>query len=572
MRHRIAALGVLLVALFGATSVAVAVSRIEIDEGVYASLDERHRIRVSVYPEKGEGYYSLSTRMCGDAELATALQASNFGRELVAGLPIHVPWDLLRGEYRYLTLLKLFPSDRFEEGAWVHRPGKSALPTLRPELWQIAVWFTGDGETWQKIAADNGLESPDLSRHHVIRIDESLLVGLFRPDREGAGGRLSYARDDEGPYAVYELARGEALYSSVVLRFTGVLIDDDDGVRAMVEEISRRSGIADVRDIPVGFPVKIPLDLLATRYLPDNHPRAVVARVRAAEMAALEVPTRPTSLDGVHVLVDVGHGGADPGAKHNGVWESDYAYDVAMRVRRQLSRETGAEVHMLVKDEEHGYRVFDARRLARNQRETLQTTPPFSLSDKRRIRPGVNMRWYLANSIFGDLTGKRGVASEKVVFLSIHADALHRSVSGAMVYVPGARFRGGNHRVRGSIYRKYEEWSGRSVRFTRTQRLRDEKISKRLASAIVAGFHAEKLPVHDDRPIRDHVVRRSRRTRRTQRYVPAVIRGNAVPAKALVELVNLSNPADARLLADPDGRERMARAIVGGLRDFYGDE
>ena len=46
----------------------------------------------------------------------------------------------------------------------------------------------------------------------------------------------------------------------------------------------------------------------------------------------------------------------------------------------------------------------------------------------------------LANEIFAELTAKESVAPEKVVFLSLHADSLHRSMRGATVYVPGERY------------------------------------------------------------------------------------------------------------------------------------
>jgi hypothetical protein len=127
-----------------------------------------------------------------------------------------------------------------------------------------------------------------------------------------------------------------------------------------------------------------------------------------------------------------------------------------------------------------------------------------------------------------------------------------------MAYAPGARYRAGNHRVRGSVYRRHEEYDTRAISFTRKDRLRDEKISSKLGEAILEGFRQEELAVHDNRPLRTHIVRKLRRGRRPWRGVPAVIRGNAIPTKLLVELVN------------PAGRERMARALVYGLDAYYG--
>ncbi len=48
----------------------------------------------------------------------------------------------------------------------------------------------------------------------------------------------------------------------------------------------------------------------------------------------------------------------------------------------------------------------------------------------------VHLRWVLANHLFAafDRTGD----SRKTLFISFHADSLHPSARGTMVYVPGA--------------------------------------------------------------------------------------------------------------------------------------
>jgi N-acetylmuramoyl-L-alanine amidase len=102
---------------------------------------------------------------------------------------------------------------------------------------------------------------------------------------------------------------------------------------------------------------------------------------------------------------------------------------------------------------------------------------------------------------------------------------------------------------------------------SRAERLRDEAVSRRLAAALLDAYRAEGLPVHENRPVRDHVVRG--RGRKASAWVPAVLKGNDVPAKVLLETVNIGNPADAKILEDPAGRERIARAVVAGLIRFY---
>src|SRR5262249_59879374 len=53
-------------------------------------------------------------------------------------------------------------------------------------------------------------------------------------------------------------------------------------------------------------------------------------------------------------------------------------------------------------------------------------------------------------------------------------------------------------------------------------------------------------------------------------WVPAILRYNRIPARALVEVGNLNNAADRKLLATRAFRDRVARALVSAFVDFYG--
>jgi N-acetylmuramoyl-L-alanine amidase len=52
--------------------------------------------------------------------------------------------------------------------------------------------------------------------------------------------------------------------------------------------------------------------------------------------------------------------------------------------------------------------------------------------------------------------------------------------------------------------------------------------------------------------------------------VPAVIRHNIVPTKILVEIGNLMNSQDSKMIADYRFRERFAAAVVDALKEYYG--
>ena len=206
------------------------------------------------------------------------------------------------------------------------------------------------------------------------------------------------------------------------------------------------------------------------------------------------------------MILDAGHGGRDTGTLHGGVWESTYVYDVACRLRRILSERTRAEVLMTTRDAVLGWKVpeRDALRSARNQ--VLLTEPVYALQDPT---VGVNLRWYLANSLIRR-PGPDGtkVPPERTVFVSLHADSLHPSVRGAMVYVPGERYLRDRYGKTGPAYAGYREVKEQPVvSFNRKERVASEGASTALANAIVSALREAGLPVHPFSPVRTHVIR-----------------------------------------------------------------
>ena len=156
-------------------------------------------------------------------------------------------------------------------------------------------------------------------------------------------------------------------------------------------------------------------------------------------------------------------------------------------------------------------------------------------------------------------------SEDKTVFVSLHADSLHPSVRGLMVYIPGEKFLKGGFARMGPIYesrREVREASQASL--SRTERIKAEGVSRDLAERIVAAFRADNLPLHAFQPIRLNVIRGGRE------WVPAILRYNRIPARVLLEVCNLNNPEDRRLLVTPAYRDRVARALVSGLVAFYG--
>jgi N-acetylmuramoyl-L-alanine amidase len=523
-------------------------------------------IEIEVRAAKGDSYAAVARRVAGGLKATEAISAWNGDRPLEIDDWIRVPLALLSDDYRALVLVTLFPDDRREGEDWIHIARSGPLPTYDAGLWQVAEWFTGDGDSFAELMRANSLNSPELSSGQTIRVPGTLLHASFQGAIVSADGSLEYGADEKGPYAAYRLKRNEALYSAVVVRYTGRTKASD--VVTTAELIKERSGIRDLRDIPVGFKIKIPLDLLQPEFLPAGHPLRVEAEAARdeveAEMARLPVATSRQGLEGVVVILDPGHGGRDLGTMNNGIWEHDYVYDVTCRLKQRIETRTAAKVQLTLLDEKTGCSPSRTDKLKANHQGTVQTHPPFLAKENGEAKIGVNLRWYLANAYYRNAVAA-GTDPSKIVFMSIHADARHASLAGVMVYVPGAAYIGQTHGFKSKTYAKYSEVKQKQfVSFTKKQRVRSEAISRKFAAEIVDAFRAQDLPIQPYQPVRNRIIRGR------SIFVPAVLRGNVVPNKVLVEMVNISNHRDAALLASARDRERLAEALYQALLGYYG--
>jgi N-acetylmuramoyl-L-alanine amidase len=511
-------------------------------------------------------YESIAERVAATREQAAAIAAWNGGAMIEPGSWVGAPIALLSWDYRALLLRTLFPEDRYEGRDWIHVARSGALPIYDEGLWQVSEWFTGRGDAFDELMRENGLSSPELRSGQAIRIPARLLHPAFSAGERSDDGELRFGSDRQGPYAGYRLHAGEALYSAVVGRFTGRTSADD--VRTVAERLRKRSGIRDLTDIPVGYEIKIPLELLEPQFLPAAHPRrkeADAAREELAQaLASQPVGKVGGGLKGVVIILDPGHGGEDLGTINNGVWEHDYVYDVACRLKLKLESETSAEVHMTLEDKQTGCAPSNSDKLISNRQGTILTTPPF-LPKKGESKIGVNLRWYLANSIYRKVLAK-GIDKDRVIFISLHADSRHPSLSGVMVYVPGAQYRMRTYGSSSSEYKMYKEVQEKQhIKFSKSDRLRSEAVSRKYADAIVAGFSKAGLPVQPYQPVRNRIIRGK------SIYVPAVLRGNAIPTKVLVEMVNLKNREDAALMASAKERDLLADALYRSLLGHFNE-
>lgn len=622
------------VLLLAAAPAAAEVRKAALGGGIWAVLQNSTQLFAEAQAQSGEGLTAFAKRLTGRPETAPRIARANAGAtKLRPGLRYLVPFDLLKADLRAPALHALFPSDRAEATGWRHRSQGEALwhvalwftgrgenfPALRKEnrlrdddlrwgqtvlvpaaLLEPALRPRGPAamraesareEQRQRVAdavpaaapalvlpviAPLGPPAPEPVRRPVTDQEPTAeppveAMGPPAPAAAPAGvesttasgepggtHRLTYGRDAQGDYAIYALRGGEALYSSVVVRFTGRTLADD--VNGLAGEIARRSGIDDVTSIPIGYEVKIPLDLLQPEFLPAGHPRRL--EYEAAQNATRKFKNQVTALDleGISVVLDAGHGGVDTGAMFGGVWESTYVYDIALRIKRLLESETAARVVPTTRDG-HEFRIDERDVLGFSRSRAVLTSPPYAIEDSK---VGVNLRWYLANSVERAVLHGGGTA-DKVVFLSIHADSLHPSLRGATVYIPDAQMSGDAFERGGPEYAaRREVRENPSAEVTLRERQRSEGLSRDLGEHIIEGFRAQRLEVDPYKAVREHVIRRGRA------WVPAVLRYNAVPAKALVEVCNLGNAEDRALIQTRAFRQRVAEAVVRGIRAYYG--
>ena len=387
--------------------------------------------------------------------------------------------------------------------------------------------------------------------------ETDILLGNIMQGRK----ELSYGKDKLGPYAVYQLNKGEAIYSAIVVRFCGLVRGED--VNRVSQEIIERNKIKDVTDMPVGQKLRIPYDLLIPEYKASDDPEFLgwFENLKAVENVDTSLLNR--GLAGVTVILDSGHGGIDPGAKKGNTWEDDYVYDILCRVKLLLEEKSAANVLPVIMDPNSGYSPQDVNQFKLDKDEVLNTHPRFSLNKSTKL--GVNMRWVFANHHYADLLS-RGTRPDEVVFISLHADSLHSSLRGSMVYVPDARSYPRTEVTAAEYFRRYNEYKDSSFKAEKHQMEKAQALSTRLAVHFLSELKLRNLPVHNQLPIRSVIFRGPR----SRPFVPAVLNYNRIPMRILLEVCNLNNQDDRDLIRSVSYRQQVAESLVASIHKAFG--
>jgi len=514
----------------------------------------RGRIIVGVLPRPNEGYLVLAQRILEDPTQANALARFNGDRPVMAGVRVKVPLILLKPALRGQALHALAPEDELTERGWSHRV-ENPVETLI----QLTEAYTGSKARFRQLAKFNNLKDPD----NLRRGTEIVIPLAWIPDALGLiplalKPPLELEKDAESgeQYARYVPQAGETLYS-LILRFTD---------RERAEEINRMSRLlAKINHLrsesamQAGRALRIPLTWISEDYL-NQRAAPGTAELTPPRRAQPKVAQARPSSGKVHVIVDPGHGGSDAGAVYGSrrrgdeVYEHVVVYDISLRTMAHLRARGFAVYPTLVNpNRDTPVRVLNMSHMGH---EVVPVNPPYKVTS---ARVGVNMRIYLIDAIYRDLTERQGVAPEDVVLVSVHGDALAPTLRGAMVYFPDHRLRRTEFGPRGRVYRIRNEAVPTAIYYREDANREAQDLSQGFATEVVAAFRNRNLGVSQRRPVRSYYYRNGERT------LPGVLRYSRVPVSVLVEVANLNNAADRQAVLRWQTREEIAQAIADAV-------
>ena len=214
-------------------------------------------------------------------------------------------------------------------------------------------------------------------------------------------------------------------------------------------------------------------------------------------------------------------------------------------------------VHTTLQDPNHTQPV-DFLSNRPDQDEILQVHPRYKIQN---VRDGVNLRVYLINHLYQQLL-KKGVYKKNIIFISLHGDALHKSLQGAMVYYPDHRIRRKAFGIHRAIYQKRQEYV-RRITFSKSANKQSEMLSKSFGKAVIDAFRHQGLPTHQTSAVRGYHIRNGKKS------LPAVLRYSKILTSVLIEVANLNNAKDRKSVLQASIRQKMAKSVVQAIRNHY---
>jgi len=519
-------------------------------------------VLVQLQPRKGDGIYRFASWTMRDwKNNYRRIKKFNRNRPLQRGKYVTFPFKYLNGAIQGFALQALFSNDTSEVNGWAHRvifPGETisliaGLYTKQDISPKMLVKFNQMPQEGRQLHIGDTIEIP----WEWIREELNLRPLSVRPPltmTKTTGVRL---------FANYQIKKGESLYSAVIVRFTGRTLAKD--VNEMAAELMKLNGIDDATRINVGRRLKIPMEWISEEYLVQNTPvpeqvpppPVPVKKKKRVRPIAKKLP--------VHIILDTGHGGRDPGAvfgsvkKGDRVLEDELVYDIGRRLSKELNSGRFV-VHSTVLDPNQQNPVSQLTN-HKDHDEVLLVHPQYQM---KSAKISVNMRVFLVNHIYENLVKNKKIPRENIILMSIHGDALHPSLRGTTVYFPDPRLRRAEFKINRRVYRRRREYR-KLIRFTYRNNLLCGKLSSGFGKTIIEVFKTNQLPVHRSTPVRGYYYRSGKRT------LPAILSYSSIPTSVLVEVANLHNLKDRRSVLDPQYRQRIADALALSVRQHFSD-